>query len=209
MTDSDLEKALSVLDRELDAVIGRKENLEKDFDALSSMDKKIENVLTKSEKVDREEHNDLKARDILLKYYSSECTIHGAYILTIAIGVFTFLQLTKPMNQFFIPISFGLSAFATIGIYLMARTIFWGTLVSAVTHIRELSVADAEKGITKDRDKINYLLRLHRACVNHFTDNNKKLNYFVGIHKPKTPLLYVILFVSLGSISWGILTILF
>ena len=45
------------------------------------------------------EGDDLKTREILLKYYSSECTTHGAYVLSVAIGVFAFLQMTKFTND--------------------------------------------------------------------------------------------------------------
>ena len=73
------------------------------------------------------EGDDLKARDILLKYYSSECTVHGGYILTVAIGAFAFLQLIKPIKEsvvypeLFIILIF--SAFVTVSVYLLARTI--------------------------------------------------------------------------------------
>jgi hypothetical protein len=208
MSDSGLEKAVSVFDKELDVFLAKKENFEKDVDVIRGIEKKIETVLAKSKEVDSE-GDDLRARDILLKYYSSECTIHGAYILTVAIGVFAFLQVTKPMNEFVAIIPFVLSGFVTISVYILAKTIFWGTIASAVTHVREITVEEAEKGINKDRDKITFLLRLHRACINHFTNYNKTLNYFVGIHRPnKTLLLYVILFFLFGLIFWCIQIIL-
>ena len=73
------------------------------------------------------EGDDLKARDILLKYYSSECTVHGGYILTVAIGVFAFFQLITVIKDSVIypefVIIFILSAFVTVSVYLLARTI--------------------------------------------------------------------------------------
>ena len=133
------------------------------------------------------EGDDLKARDILLKYYSSECTVHGCYILTVAIGAFAFLQLIKPIKESVVYpelfIILVLSAFVAVSVYLLARTILWGILASAVTHVREITVGEAENGIDKERDKITFLLRLHRACMNHFENNHKHLNFFAGVSR--------------------------
>src|SRR3990170_6830588 len=147
------------------------------------------------------EGDDLKARDILLKYYSSECTVHGGYILTVAIGVFAFFQLINPIQRsvvypelFFIIIM--LSVFVTVSVYLSMRTIFWGTIASAVTHVREVTVDEAEKGIDKNRDKVTFLLRLHIACVSYFKNSHKHLSYFIGMNRSlsHTLLFYLILF---------------
>jgi hypothetical protein len=178
-----------------------------------AVEKKIETILAESKEADTEE-TDLKTRDILLKYYSSECTIHGAYILSVAIGAFAFLQAIDKINTLGSNIAFPIigfisSGFLTISFLFLARIFYWGTLTSAVTHVREMSVEEAKETIEKERvkfDKITFLLRLHRACIKHFTDSKKTLNYFVGVdRKNKMRSLYVILFFLFAVIFWLIL----
>lgn len=207
MADKGIGEAASLFEKELDALIQRKGQQEKELGILEETERKIETVLSQSRKIECEDI-DLKCRDMLLKYYSSECTIHGTYILSTALGVFAFFQVTEKIisllhNIAFPIIAFILSGFMTISILFIARIIYWGTLSSAITHVQEMTIEDAEKTIEKNRDKITFLLRMHRACIKHFTDYKKTLNYFVGVdRKNKMRSLYVVIFVVFAVALW-------
>jgi hypothetical protein len=203
MADDDLGKAVKILDKELDSLIERKERLAKDLDAIKSIDKKIVSLLPKPDDFTSEEI-DIKTRDILLKYYSSECTTHGTYILSAALGAFAFFQVADKINGInFLSYNVGfilngliVSGFLTISILFIARTIYWGALTSIVTHIRELTAEQTEKTIDITRDKITFLLRLHRACIEFYKKSHPTLNHLVGVdRKTQMRRLYVIIFV--------------
>src|SRR3989304_7234338 len=94
------------------------------------------------------EEEDQKTRDALLRYYSSECTVHGSYIITLGIGFFGFLQVVTFIQRNVVYpdviLSLIVSTFASIGVYLVVRTIFWGTIASYVLHVREISPEEVE-----------------------------------------------------------------
>ncbi len=131
------------------------------------------------------EEEDQKARDVLLKYYSSECTVHGSYIVTVGIGFFAFLQVVAFIQERFVYpewfVSFILSIFITIGIYLTVRTIFWGTLASFALHVREIGAEEVKIDNQRDRDTL--LFRLHSACIKYFKKHHSHLNWLVGVEK--------------------------
>ena len=91
------------------------------------------------------------------------------------------------------------------------KTLFWGIVASSITHLKAITVEEAEKGTDPKRDKITLLLRLHRACLKRFENDNKKLNYFLGINKKykKDKLLvyivYLIIFISIAIILYLIM----
>ena len=127
------------------------------------------------------EDDDLKVREILLNYYSTECTVHGGYILTTAIGIFAFFQVAKFVGNSFIINALVLSMFATVSLYLVARTIFWGVMASCVIHEREISEEEAKKRLNDY--KITSLLRLHVSCLDHFVSWHNNLNFLVRVRK--------------------------
>jgi hypothetical protein len=212
MADDDLGKAVKILDKELDTLIERKERLAKELDALKSIDKKIESLLPKPDDVTSEEI-DIKTRDMLLKYYSSECTTHGTFILSAALGAFAFFQVADKLDKInFLSYNIGfiingliLSGFLTISILFITRTIYWGTLTSVVTHIREFTTEEVEKTINTKRDKITFLLRLHRACIEFYKKSYPTLNHLVGVNrKPQMRRLYVIIFIIFSGLFWAV-----
>ena len=124
------------------------------------------------------QENDQKERDTLLKYYSSECTVHGAYILTVVIGLFAFVQIIDIIEKyviypkFFITVS--LSLFITVSIFLLVRAFYWGILASAVLLVREITVEETKKIIglepnkSSKHNKITLMFRLHQASIKFF-----------------------------------------
>jgi hypothetical protein len=151
-----------------------------------------------------DETEDQKARAALLKYYSSESTVHGGFILTVAIGAFASFQIvtdilnTSPYREVLINAILGF--FLTASIYLVARTLFWGTMTSYVLHVRELTVAEmSTKMVNDELDKVTYLLRLDAACIRYFEAHHRYLNFFVGVRHGiihKTAIYSLIFFLS-------------
>ena len=130
------------------------------------------------------------ARDCLLKYYSSEGVSHGSYVLSVAIGFFAFIQAipyipeisvsTIPIieNSFKESISICIfSTFITLGLYLLARTLYWGVLSGYALHVPPISYQEAYRC---DPSATNIIHRLNQACVAFFGINHPNLNWFVG-----------------------------
>jgi hypothetical protein len=202
MASKGLADSTAAFEKELNALDDRKQTLAKDLETIAQVDKKIQNVLPEPTGCTSEDI-EIRTRDSLLRYYSSECTTHGAYILSTAVGIFAFFQVASEIDKInFLTLNVGwvltaviLSGFITISILFVARIIYWGTLTSVVTHVGELSIEEAKKGINPTRDKITFLLRLHRACVYYFTVSHTTLNHLVGVNRKKEMRTwYVILF---------------
>jgi hypothetical protein len=146
-----------------------------------------------------------EARDILLKHYSSECTVHGGYILTVAIGVFAFLQIIPYIVKHIIypevVISFGLGLFVALGLYFVAKTIFWGTLASTVLHARPRAEHEVKETFGWDEkfDQSTLLVRLNDACISWFEAKHKVLAFLVGPRREfwKNALFYAVILVIL------------
>ena len=132
-----------------------------------------------------ESNEDLKVRDTLNRYYSSECTVHGGYILSVAVAFFAFLQFANTIVKSFpLPylfISVVSSLFITAVTYFLARTVLWGTVASFVLHTRKLSEDEARKIAKDDHDEINAMIRLHLACVKRFEDHHRFVKQFTAV----------------------------
>jgi len=154
-----------------------------------------------------DEEGNLKARETLLNYYSSECRDHGSYILTVAVSVFAFLQIIDFLKKSVVYsnfiIGFILSGLVTVSLYIIFRTISWGWLASYALHVREMSVEDAAKRLNPKFERINLLIRLHYACIYEHNRDHKWTNILL-IGRDKNFLniitVYFIIFLLLGFI---------
>jgi hypothetical protein len=126
------------------------------------------------------------ARGILLKYYSSECTIHGTYIVSLFIGLFTFMQIRDSFaktDTLLGTVAFALllSIFPISIFYCVARTVVWGTMAGLVIHVRPVSQDEAETRLCTEIRRgwveATFLLRLHLGCC----DSLMRHHWFWGM----------------------------
>lgn len=139
------------------------------------------------------------ARTALLRYYSSECVAHGAYILTIALGIYGLFEVLPNLSTVQIKnviMSLGLSAFFALGITIVGRLFFWGYLASAV-----LRVKPSQKVILEEGTTVTLLDRLHKACSEYV----KKKHKLTGLFSTTNPLLLLLFFFILLFILYFIL----
>ena len=111
------------------------------------------------------------ARIALLRYYSSECVTHGTYILTIAVLIFTSLEVYTRITLLNetatnLVFSFILSFLFTMGFYLLMRLILWGYLITPLMWIKPLTYEKAAEKLkcVQDKASVNLMIRLHLAC---------------------------------------------
>jgi len=120
------------------------------------------------------------ARAALLKYYSSECMVHGTYIITIAIGLFGFVQVLPfimPLEILKRVVLLGLisSILATLTIHILGRTFLWGYLASEILRVvpkKESEIKTAE-GTT-----VTSLQLLHQACTEYVRRRHRIIGEF-------------------------------
>lgn len=126
------------------------------------------------------------ARMALLKYYSSECVAHGAYLVAMAVGFFGLVAVIPRILSFvasvdslpFTPELAGgivasliLSIFIVLIIYVLGRTFFWCYLTTAILNVKpkEESEVEYEAGKTT----VTFIQRLHVACVDYVGEKHK------------------------------------
>ncbi len=122
------------------------------------------------------------ARTALLKYYSSKCVAHGAYLVAIAVAFYgfvkfipfildsTILPLTSELMKSSI-VSLTLSGFIVLIVYVLSRTFFWSYLTTAILNIKpkEKNEVEHEPGQTT----VTFLQQLHIACFNYVESKHK------------------------------------
>lgn len=74
-------------------------------------------------------------------------------------------------------LSFMLSFFSTLILYLLVRTVEWGSMASYALHTKMLSVEETKKALSDEADTVNSLIRLHIACHIRFEKRHKILRY--------------------------------
>ena len=144
-----------------------------------------------------------EAREALLKYYYSECVAHGTYILTVAIGIFAFIQVLPYLKfqweilQEFIT-SLVLTIFLLIGVYFFARIILWATLATTIFWIKPLDCKEAEQYFPRNQKNYNLtlLLRFHLASGVSFKERRKLWSLLKELSW-RYVILGVVLFVSI------------
>lgn len=115
-------------------------------------------------------------RRTLLKYYSSQSSQHIAYVLTLSIGFFTFIQALQYLKLAGVSrdvlVSVLLSSFLTIFWYLLLRTFFWGTLSSLACYHRPISEEEYCRRVAYEYNKkivcITTLQRLNFECIDAY-----------------------------------------
>ena len=129
-----------------------------------------------------------RARDSLLRSYSLKSVTHGTYIVTIAIGIFAFLQIVWPIEQGeiyeMLLASLVLPAFMVLGCIMLFQMVFWGMMISAVSYVSpidEKDLPDYIKELERRREaKPTILCRLDVAANQHMKKYHRKISIFSG-----------------------------
>ena len=136
------------------------------------------------------EENEQNARDSLLRYYSSSNNVHGTYILAVAIGVFTFVQSIDVVEKHLtglslnLYLSFMISVFFTVGLYLFLRTLYWGVLAGTPIWTHPASIKDMREAHQRAvpgipfPESISVIYRLHHQCYVDFRNKHPLLAFF-------------------------------
>lgn len=116
-----------------------------------------------------------KARAVLLRYYSSQCVAHGAYIITVAVGLLAFIWALPHFWSVEILsriVLLGLisSILLTLAIHIVGRTYFWSYLASVV--LRVVPKKEGEIRIEEGTAATSLLL-LHQACFEYVRRKHK------------------------------------
>lgn len=152
-----------------------------------------------------------KARESLLRYYHSECMAHGTYILTVAIGIFAFLEVLRYVqfpNEVWqkIVISLGLGLFSIIGFRFLVRTKLWGVMASDILCVKPMSYEKAAERLKarlwKGTANITLLIRLQYACEALFKDNHKIWGFFDDFMRK---LWFLLLLIGISFFGWFML----
>lgn len=126
------------------------------------------------------------ARAALLKYYSSKCVAHGAYLVAIAVAFYGFIKfipfiLDSTTNITVLPltselmksiiVSLTLSGFIVLIVSVLSRTFFWSYLTTAILNIKpkEKNEVEHEPGQTT----VTFLQQLHIACFDYVESKHK------------------------------------
>jgi len=109
------------------------------------------------------------ARTVLLRYYSSECMAHGAYLISIAVGLLGFIGALPhfwSIATFDRVVLLGLisSILATLAIHVLGRAFFWGYLAFSVLFV--VSKKESEIRVEEGTAATSLIL-LHRACFDY------------------------------------------
>lgn len=147
--------------------------------------------------------NKQDARIALLKYYSSECVAHGAYLVAISIG---FLSLTEVDSIPFtselvrsIVTSLLLSLFIVLLVYTLGRAFFWSYLRTTI-----LSVRPKEENAVKfeaDKTIVTFVQRLHLACVDYVKEKHSWSATVYALKNSTLALAWFYIFVMFAIVS--------
>ena len=126
------------------------------------------------------------ARTALLKYYSSKCVAHGAYLVAIAVAFYGFVKfvpfildsttnitvivLTPEVTKSII-VSLTLSGFVTLIIYVLGRTFFWSYLTAAILNVKPKEKNEVEH--ESPWTTVTFLQQLHIACYDYVESKHK------------------------------------
>jgi hypothetical protein len=147
------------------------------------------------------------ARIALLRYYSSECVAHSAYLIALAITLLAFVELTPYILEFatnfvfptlpkesvtIIILSLVASSFIISFVYVLGRTIVWSYMRSAI-----LGVKPKETEVTYDPDRttLTFLLQLHEGCLDYVKKKHGFWRRFYGLRTRHLALVWVDLFI--------------
>jgi hypothetical protein len=126
------------------------------------------------------------ARTALLKYYSSKCVAHGAYLVAIAVAFYGFVKfipfiLDHTINITILPltpeltksimVSLTLSGFIVLTVYVLGRTFFWSYLTTAILNVKPKEKNEVE--YERERTTVTFLQQLHIACFDYVEHKHK------------------------------------
>jgi len=136
------------------------------------------------------------ARTALLRYYSSECIAHGAYLLALAVAFLGFVEF-----KFVTATTLSLIAggFIVLFVYVLGRTVVWGYLRSAILGVRP----KREGGVGYDPEStaVTFLLQLHEGCVDYVKKKHRFWGQFYGFRGRHLVLVWVDLFIVFLIVS--------
>jgi len=154
------------------------------------------------------------ARIALLKYYSSECVAHGAYLVALAVGFFGLVETTSFILKFatsvdFLPLSPKLAGYIVVNlmwsffivliIRILGRTFYWGYLATAILSVKPKEESEVE--CESERTTVTFIQRLHVACVD-YTREKHRWSATVGMLRVSTlALIWFYLFVVFTIVS--------
>lgn len=146
-------------------------------------------------------------RAVLIKYYSSQCTAHGAYLVAIAIGLLSFIGVLPYFWSiaFFsrvVLLGFVSSILLTSTIHILGRALFWSYIASAVMRVapKKESEIKIEEGTTATS-----LWLLHQACTEYVRKKHKIAEAFYTTQIWEIEL-WFILFIGF-SLGWLVLSL--
>lgn len=154
------------------------------------------------------------ARIALLRYYSFQCVAHGAYLVAIAVGLFSLVQLTPSILEFaasvtLLPVpseivtsilfSLILSGFVVAIAYVIGRTFFWGHLATSILHVKPKEESEVER--ESDKTTITFLQQLHLACLDYVKEKHKWSAQFYTLRRNGLALIWFDLFVVFLIVS--------
>jgi hypothetical protein len=154
------------------------------------------------------------ARMALLRYYSSECMVHGAYLLALAVAFLGFVEFTPLIlesvtrvvfptfsEEFVTATTLSLIAggFIVLFVYVLGRTVVWGYLRSAILGVRP----KREGGVGYDPEStaVTFLLQLHEGCVDYVKKKHRFWGQFHGFRGRHLALIWLDLFIVFLIVS--------
>jgi hypothetical protein len=154
------------------------------------------------------------ARIALLKYYSSECVAHGAYLIALSVGFFGVVQVVSLLTSvdFFsvtpelvggIMANLMLSIFIVLFIRIFGRIFYWGHLTAAALNVKpkEESEVEFEAKITT----VTFIQRLHVACVDYVGEKHRWSTKINTLRISTLALICFYLFVAFTIVSLALL----
>ncbi|MDH5437274.1 MAG: hypothetical protein OEX76_00045 [Candidatus Bathyarchaeota archaeon] len=156
------------------------------------------------------------ARIALLKYYSSECVAHGAYLIALAVGFFGLVQVASLITSVdflsFTELAGGiianlmLSIFIVLIIYILGRTFFWGYLRTVVLNVKPKEESEVE--FEAKRTTVTFIQRLHVACFEYVREKHKWSTKINTLKISTLALIWFYLFVAFTIVSLALLYLL-
>lgn len=154
------------------------------------------------------------ARIALLRYYSSECIAHGAYLLALTVASLGFVKFTPLILDFVTNVIFPTSSeefvtattlsltaggFTVLFVYVLGRTIFWNYLRSAILRVKP----KGEGGVVYDPERatVTFLLQLHEGCVGYVKKKHGFWGQFYGLRARHLALIWIDLFIVFLIVS--------
>jgi len=153
------------------------------------------------------------ARMALLRYYSSECMAHGAYLVALAVTFLGFVEFTPHILEFVtgvvfptfseefvtdVILSLMASGFIVLFVYVLGRIVVWGYLRSAILGVRP----KGGNAVAYDPERtMTFLLQLHEGCLGYVKKKHGFWTQFYGLRARHLAFIWVGLFVVFLMVS--------